>query len=73
MATDYARDLDEQLVECKVALQRQAQAMLDLLLEFEARVTARLDAVEARIASARAADAASGESSAATNGRGTAA
>ena len=61
MATDYARDLDAQLIECKLALQGQAQAMLDLLMEFEARLQARLDAAEARIAAAR-------EAAARTNG-----
>jgi hypothetical protein len=57
MATDYARDLDAQLIECKLALQGQAQAMLDLLMEFEARLQARLDAAEARIAAVREASA----------------
>lgn len=53
MATDFQRELDEQLVECKAALQGQAQAMLELLLEFEARLQARLEAAEARIAAVR--------------------
>jgi len=54
VATEFAQDLDEQLLECKVALQEQAQTMLSLLLQFEAQLQARLDAAEARIAAARA-------------------
>ena len=54
--TEIARELDEQLVECKVALQGQAQSMLELLLEFEARLKSRLEAAEARIAAFRAAN-----------------
>lgn len=55
MATEYARDLEDQLVETKAALQGQAEEMLDLLLQFEARLQARLDAAEARIAALRTA------------------
>lgn len=55
MPTNATRDLDEELMECKVALQSQAQAMLELLLQFEARLQQRLDAAEARIVAARAA------------------
>jgi hypothetical protein len=54
VATEFARELDEQLLECKVALQEQAQTMLSLLLQFEAHLQARLDAAEARIAALRA-------------------
>lgn len=54
MPTNATRDLDEELMECKVALQSQAQAMLELLLQFEARLQQRLDAAEARIVAARA-------------------
>lgn len=57
MTTETARELDEQLVECKAALQGQAQAMLTLLVEFEARLQERLDAAEARIATIRSASA----------------
>ncbi len=57
MATEFVRELDEQLLECKAALQDQAQAMLELLLRFEAQLKARLDAAEARIAILRAAEA----------------
>jgi polyhydroxyalkanoate synthesis regulator phasin len=49
MATDFVQDLDEELTECKAALQDQAQAMLELLLQFEARLQSRLDAAQARI------------------------
>ncbi len=54
MATDIAKDLEDQLAETKAALQGQAEQMLDLLLQFEARIQARLDAAEARIAEFRA-------------------
>ena len=53
MATDFVQDLDDQLAETKAALQDQAAEMLDLLLQFEARLQARLDAAEARIAELR--------------------
>jgi hypothetical protein len=52
---EFAQELDEQLLECKVALQEQAQTMLSLLIQFEAQLQARLDAAEARIAALRAA------------------
>lgn len=55
MATDFAQDLEDQLAETKAALQDQAEEMLDLLMQFEARLQARLDAAEARIAALRAA------------------
>ncbi len=54
MATDFARDLEDQLVKTKAALQDQAEEMLSLLLQFEARLQERLDAAEARIAALRA-------------------
>lgn len=54
MATDIARDLEDQLAETKAALQCQAEEMLALLLKFEARLQARLDEAEARIASFKA-------------------
>ncbi len=54
MATDFARDLEDQLVQTKAALQGQAEEMLSLLLQFEARLQERLDAAEARIAALRA-------------------
>ncbi|HVB97096.1 MAG TPA: hypothetical protein VNG11_05145 [Chloroflexota bacterium] len=53
MATDYDRELESQLIEAKAALQGQAEAMLDLLLQFESKLQARLDAAEARIVSLR--------------------
>ena len=53
MATDFATELDRQLVECTLALQNQAQAMLAILAEFEAQVKARLDEAEARMATIR--------------------
>lgn len=53
MATDYDRELETQLIEAKAALQGQAEAMLDLLLQFESKLQARLDAAEARIVSLR--------------------
>lgn len=53
MATDIAQELEDQLAETKAALQGQAKEMLDLLLQFEARLQARLDAAEARIAALR--------------------
>jgi len=56
MATDISRELEDQLVETKAALQGQAEQMLDLLLQFEARLQARLDAAEARIAAYRSVD-----------------
>lgn len=55
MATDFAKDLEDQLVETKAALQGQAEEMLGLLLQFEARLQARIEAAEARIAALRAA------------------
>ena len=54
MATEFATELDQQLFACKAALQDQAQAMLTLLLEFEAQLKARLDAAEAQIATLHA-------------------
>ncbi|MGH2458103.1 MAG: hypothetical protein ACRDIY_04475 [Chloroflexota bacterium] len=54
MATDIARELEDQLVETKSALQGQAEQMLDLLRQFEAQLQARLDAAEAQIAAYRA-------------------
>lgn len=56
MATDIATELEDQLVQTKAALQGQAEQMLDLLLQFEARLQARLDAAEARIAAYRSID-----------------
>lgn len=56
MATDIAREMEDQLVQTKAALQGQAEQMLDLLLQFEARLQARLDAAEARIAAYRSVD-----------------
>ncbi len=53
MAADFAVDLDQQLVECKTALQNQAEEMLTILVQFEERLKARLDAAEARLASLR--------------------
>jgi len=50
MATEFATELDQELRECKAALQDQAQQMLALLLQFEARLKQRLDLAEARIA-----------------------
>jgi hypothetical protein len=47
-------ELDEQLVECKTALQNQAHEMLVILAQFEERIKARLDAAEARLAAFRA-------------------
>ncbi|HLG50606.1 MAG TPA: hypothetical protein VKY56_03100 [Chloroflexota bacterium] len=55
MATDIARDLEDQLVEAKAALQDHAEEMLQLLARFEAQIQARLDAAEARISALRAA------------------
>ena len=49
MATEFTQDLEAELRECRVALQGQAQVMLDLLLQFETRLEARLAAAEARI------------------------
>ena len=57
MATDIAQDLEDQLAKTKVALQGQAEEMLALLLQFEARLQERLNAAEARIAALRAAEA----------------
>ena len=54
MATEFAQELDEQLTEAKLALQGQAQAMLDLLLQFEERLQERLAVAEARIAAMQA-------------------
>ena len=54
MATDIAKELEDQLVETKTALQGQAEQMLDLLRQFEAQLQARLDAAEAQIAAYRA-------------------
>ncbi len=56
MATEFATELDEDLRVCKAALQDQAQAMLTLLLQFEARLKQRLDLAEARIAALSQAD-----------------
>jgi hypothetical protein len=53
MAVDLAIELDEQLIECKTALQNQAQEMLSILFQFEERLKARLDAAEARLAALR--------------------
>lgn len=53
MATDYDRELETQLIEAKAALQGQAEAMLDFLLQFESKLQARLDAAEARIVALR--------------------
>ncbi|HLH74858.1 MAG TPA: hypothetical protein VKX96_16345, partial [Chloroflexota bacterium] len=53
MAKDYDRELESQLIEAKAALQGQAEAMLDLLLQFESKLQARLDAAEARIIALR--------------------
>lgn len=55
MATDFAQELEDQLSKTKSALQDQAEEMLTLLLQFEARLQERLDAAEARIAALRAA------------------
>jgi len=54
MATEFAQDLEDQLTKTKAALQDQAEEMLALLLQFEARLQERLDAAEARIAALRA-------------------
>lgn len=51
MAAEFTQDLEAELQECRSALQGQAQVMLDLLLEFETRLQARLAAAESRIAS----------------------
>ena len=53
MATEFATELDRQLVECTLALRNQAQAMLAILAEFESQVKARLDEAEARMATIR--------------------
>jgi hypothetical protein len=53
MAIDRMTEIDEQLVECKTALQRQAEEMLTILVQFEAKLKARLDAAEARLAAIR--------------------
>lgn len=50
MAAEFTQDLEAELQECRSALQGQAQVMLDLLLEFETRLQARLAAAESRIA-----------------------
>lgn len=49
-STEIVTELDEELRACKEALQDQAQEMLSLLLQFEARLKHRLDLAEARIA-----------------------
>jgi hypothetical protein len=54
LATEISIELDEQLVECKTALQHQAEEMLSILAQFEERLKARLDAAEARLAAFRA-------------------
>lgn len=56
MATDVAQELEDQLAKTKAALQGQAEEMLDLLLQFEARLQERLEAAEARIAAYRLAN-----------------
>lgn|GEM_PF-4496362 len=53
MATEFTQDLEAELKECRVALQGQAQVMLDLLLQFETRLEERLAAAEARISALR--------------------
>lgn len=54
MAAEFTQDLEAELQECRVALQGQAQVMLDLLLQFETRLQARLAAAESRIAAIQA-------------------
>jgi hypothetical protein len=54
-STEIAAELDDELRACKEALQDQAQEMLSLLLQFEARLKYRLDQAEARIAALQAA------------------
>ena len=54
MATEFTQDLEAELQECRVALQGQAQVMLELLLQFETRLQARLAAAESRIAALQA-------------------
>ncbi len=56
MTTEFTRELED-LAEAKQALQGQAQAMLELLAQFETRLQARLDAAEARINELQAKDA----------------
>lgn len=54
MAAEFTQDLEAELQECRVALQGQAQVMLDLLLQFETRLQERLVAAESRIAALQA-------------------
>jgi hypothetical protein len=54
MTNEVGVELDAQLVECKTALQHQAEEMLSILAQFEERLKARLDAAEARLAALRA-------------------
>ena len=54
MTNEVGIELDAQLVECKTALQHQAEEMLSILAQFEEKLKARLDAAEARLAALRA-------------------